>query len=180
MTHARPVAWAVHALFLWVSIAAAGAAAESDEREPLSMSPAIACKAIEGYEDFETLPDAALTSDEKLLVYYRPSGFQTEPVGKKFRAHFVQDARIRRRGEKTVLKSKNKLLDYEFKSDFPPALVYLRNTISLKGMKPGHYELDIILHDMIGKGDPITQVLPFQIVATPASPPTSSPDNSKD
>lgn len=142
------------------------------------MSPAVACKAVEGYDDYEPLPDATLTSDEKLLVYYRPTGFQTEQVDGKFRAHFVQDARIRRRGEKTVLKSRKRLLEYEVKSDLPPALVYLRNTISLKGMKPGDYELDIILHDKIGGGSPATQALAFQIVAAPAGLPSPSPDGS--
>ena len=120
MTHVSPPAWAVHALVFWVVFIAIGGEGESDEKEPLSMSPAVACKAIEGYEDFEPLPDATLTSDEKLLVYYRPTGFQTEPAGDQFRAHFVQDARIRRRGEKAVLRSKKKLLDFEVKSDSPP------------------------------------------------------------
>ena len=143
------------------------------------MSPAIACKSIEGYEDFEPLPDAALTSDEKLLVYYRPTGFRTEPVGDKFRAHLVQDAQIRRRGQKVVLKRRMKLLEYEVKSDIPPDLIYLRNTISLKGLKPGHYELDIILHDKIGGGSPATQVLAFQVVAAPQAPPSPSPDETE-
>jgi hypothetical protein len=110
-----------------------------------------------------------LTSDEKLLVYYRPTGFRTEPIGDKFRAHFVQDARIRRRGQKAVLKNRMKLLEYEVKSDIPPDLIYLKNTISLKGLKPGEYELDIILHDKIGGGPPVSQALDFQVVSTPPS-----------
>jgi hypothetical protein len=179
MTRESPPAWAVHALIICGVIVAIGGAGETDENESLAMSPAIACKSIEGYEDFEPLPDAALTSDEKLLVYYRPTGFRTEPVGDKFRAHFVQDARIRRRGQKAVLKSRMKLLEYEVKSDIPPDLIYLRNTISLKGLKPGHYELDIILHDKIGGGSPATQVLAFQVVAAPQAPPSPSPDETE-
>ena len=180
MTHASSPPLAVPTLVFCLGLVSWGGVGEADEKEPLSKSPAVACKAIDGYEDFEPLPDATLTSDEKLLVYYRPAGFQTEQVGDEFRAHFVQDAQIRRRGEKTVLKSKKKLLDYEFKSDSAPALVYLRNTISLKGMKPGKYELDIILHDKIGGGTPATQALPFEIVAAPPTPLVPSPDGSED
>jgi hypothetical protein len=176
MTHPGSTVEAIHALAFWIVTVSTVGAGHSDEQEPLSMSPAVACKAIAGYEDFEPLPDATLTSDEKLLVYYRPTGFQTEQVGEQFRAHFVQDARIRRRGEKTVIKSKTKLLDYEVKSAFPPALIYLRNSISLKGMKPGQYELDIILHDKIGGGTPATQALTFRIVAAPPVPSPPSPD----
>ena len=178
MTYESLPSWAAPALVLCVVSLAIGGAGDSDEREPLSMSPAVACKAIEGYEDFEPLPDATLTSDEKLLVYYRPTGFQTEPAGDQFRAHFVQDARIRRRGEKTVLRSKKKLLDFEVMSDLPPALVYLRNSISLKGLKPGHYELDIILHDKIGGGSPATQALTFHVVDASPAPPSPCPDGS--
>lgn len=176
MTHARPPALALHALVLAVASIASGGEKASDEKETLSMSPAVACKSIEGYEDFEPLPDATLTSDEKLLVYYCPTGFQTEPAGDQFRAHFIQDAQIRRRGEKTVLRSKKKLLDFELKSDLPPALIYLRNSISLKGLKPGHYELDIILHDEIGGGSPSLQALSFQVVAAPPAPPSPATD----
>ncbi len=178
MTHTRPPGWAVHALIFAVGFIAIGGEGTSDEQETFSMSPAVACRAIEGYEDFELLPDAALTCDEKLLVYYCPTGFQSEPVGDKFRAHFVQDARIRRRGERTVLRSKKKLLDFEVKSDFPPVLVYLRNSISLKGLKPGQYELDIILHDKVGGGAPANQVLTFRVVAAAPAPVSPTSDGS--
>ena len=176
MTRVIPHVWAVPVLVLCVVVVANGRGDEPEEKEPLAMSPAVACRAINGYEDYEPLPDATLTSDEKLLVYYRPTGFRTEPVGDKFRAHFVQDARIRRRGQKAVLKSRMKLLEYEVKSDIPPDLIYLRNTISLKGLKPGQYELDIILHDKIGGGPPVTQALDFQVVAAPPAPPSPSTD----
>ena len=38
------------------------------------MTPGIVCRSIDGYEDYELLPEAAQTSEEKLLVYFRPSG----------------------------------------------------------------------------------------------------------
>ena len=50
----------------------------------LGMTPPIACREIEGYEEYEPLPDAALTSDEKLLVYFRPRHYKSTKVGKKY------------------------------------------------------------------------------------------------
>jgi hypothetical protein len=178
MNRATPPALASHAFAFLVAFA--GGAGERDEKGTLAMSPAVACKAIEGYERFEPLPDATLTSDDKLLVYYRPTGFRIEHAGDQFRAHLVQDARIRRHGQKAVLQSKLKLLDYEARSDHPPARIYLRNTISLKALKPGHYDLDIILHDQIAGGSPVTQSLPFRIVAAPSPNLPPSGDGSKE
>src|SRR5690348_16508282 len=37
----------------------------------LRMSRAVVCRTINGYEDYEPLPDAAQTSEEKLLIYFR-------------------------------------------------------------------------------------------------------------
>src|SRR5262249_30889107 len=130
----------------------------SSPGEPLRMSEAVVCRDIEGYENYEVLPDAAQTSDEKLLVYYRPLGYKTAFVEGSSQAHLTQDAETRRRGEKAVLRKKKKLLEYHPKSPQPPALIFLRNTISLKDLKPGDYDLTIILHDEIAKGPPATQV----------------------
>src|SRR3954451_14357458 len=105
-----------------------------EANEPgLDMSKAIACASIDGYEKFEALPDAALTSDEKLLVYYRPLNYHTEKAGATKHIHLVQDGQIRRRGEKAILMSKAKMIDYEWKSTEPELPVFLRNTVGLKG-----------------------------------------------
>jgi hypothetical protein len=133
-------------------------------RETLQMSEAVVCRSIDGYEDYEPLPDAAQTSDEKLLVYYRPFGYKTAFIKDSYQAHLTQDAEIRRRGGKAVLRQKKKLLDYTAKSPQPPELIYLRNTISLKELKPGEYDLAIILHDEIGQGPPATQVVKFRVI----------------
>jgi hypothetical protein len=139
-------------------------ASPSPVRGTLTMSEAVVCRSIDGYEDYEPLPDAAQTSDEKLLVYYRPFGYRTTFVKDAYQAHLTQDAEIRRRGEKGVLRQKKKLLDYTAKSPQPPEQIYLRNTISLKGLKPGDYVLTIILHDELGDGPPATQVVRFRVV----------------
>jgi hypothetical protein len=152
----------------------------SDDRKPpedsksstaksLRMSEAVVCRSIEGYEDYEPLPDAALTSDEKLLVYYRPFGYKSTFVKDSYQAHFTQDFQIRRRGGKAVLFQKLKMLDYTAKSPRPPERIYFRNTISLKGLKPGDYDLVIILHDEIDKGAAATQVVKFRVI--PAADP---------
>src|SRR5436309_5033416 len=86
---------------------------QSDEsqpppRETLRMTEGIVCRSIEGYEDYEPMPEAAMTSDEKLLVYYRPFGYQTAFVKGTYQAHLTQDFQIRKRGQKTVLFQKLK------------------------------------------------------------------------
>ncbi len=132
--------------------------------EVLSTTPAVACRSIAGYEDYEILPDASLTAEEKLLVYYRPLNYRVEKVAAGYHAHMTQDGQIRRRGGKAVLLRKMKLLDYEFTTKEMPNPVFLRNTVALKGLKPGDYEYDIILHDMLGQGETVTRTLAFKIV----------------
>ena len=84
------------------------------------MTPGIVCRSIDGYEDYKILPKAAQTSDEKLLVYFRPLGYQTELVDGAYQAHLVPDFQIRKRGEKAVLLQKLKMYEYKPKSEQPP------------------------------------------------------------
>jgi hypothetical protein len=142
-----------------------GTRGSTEESQALGMSPAVACASIDGFGNFEPLPGAMLTSDEKLQVYYQPVGYRVERMGPYYLIHLIQDGQIRRRGEKTVLQRKAKLVDYEFKSKVAPTPVYMRNTISMKGLTPGDYDLEIILHDDLAEGPPATQTLPFRIVA---------------
>jgi hypothetical protein len=131
----------------------------------LEMEPGIICKTIDGYEDYEPLPGAAQTSDEKLLVYIRPSGFQSEKLDKGYQAHLTLDGEVRKRGTKTILRQKKKLLDYKPVYTAPPVFVYLKHAVSLKGLVPGDYDLTIILHDEIAKGGAVaTQVVKFKII----------------
>lgn len=149
--------------------------------EGLTMSRAVACRSITGFENFEILPFATLTADEKLLIYYRPLRYQVARLGNLNHIHLTQDGQIRRRGEKSVLVRKEKLLDYEFKDDAPVGQVYLRNTISLKGLKPGEYEFDIILHDKLTKSNVARQTLLFRVVAAdlPKEDESTDPANNK-
>jgi hypothetical protein len=156
------------------SLALASASQDSAARptEPttrLRMSPGIVCKSIDGYENYERLPGAAQTSDEKLLVYVRPLGFETELVDGEYQAHLVPDIQIRKRGEKAILRQKKKAFEYKPRSRERPRLIYLKNVISLKDLPPGEYDLNIILHDEVAKGPPATQVVRFRII--PAADP---------
>jgi hypothetical protein len=150
----------------------------AQQRNAFRMSTAVVCKSIEGFESYKKLPGAALTSDEKLLIYYRPLGFKSPIVDGKYQVHFVQDGQIRKRGEKKVLREKLKMLDSSHQSEFPQDTLFLRNTVSLKGLAPGDYDFTIILRDEITKGPAVIQVVRFRIVAANA-PKDESSDDSK-
>ncbi len=141
-----------------------------DDPNPLRMSKALACKSVQGFESYVELTDAALTADDKLLVYYEPSGFATKPDRDEHIARFSQRGKIRRKGTTAVVWSKPDLLDYTARGPSPPDRVYLMNTIALKGLKPGDYELEIQLKDELGSNS-ATQTLAFKIVTAKLPPP---------
>jgi hypothetical protein len=145
----------------------------------LKMSPAVACEAITGYEQFVVLKDSALTKDEKLLVYYRPSNYTVKKEGQKYQVHLAQDVRVRKRGQKEVLWSKEKVVD--LKMEFPgvPTTFYLMNKIALQALAPGDYDLDIILRDELTQAPPAQQVLRFTVKPSPPSEPAPSEEETK-
>jgi hypothetical protein len=169
-------------LSVWLALvggpgSARPAAPDEDDDGSFGLTAPVACKEIKGYEDYVPLPRAALTSDEKLLVYFRPRHFKTAQNGDSYEAHFTQDGRIRRRGEKAVLWSKKNLLDYRPTTEnSPPRLVYLKNTVALKGLKPGEYEYEIVLRDEIGRSAPAVRALPFTVLPPPAAGEASKKD----
>ena len=130
----------------------------------LRMTPGIVCSAIDGYENYKVLPKAAQTSDEKLLVYFRPLGFQTEKVEAGYHAHLFTGFQIRKRGQKDILLQKLKMYEYKPTSEQPPRFLYMKNAISLKGLAPGDYDLTLILQDEIAKGTPARQVVRFRVI----------------
>lgn len=142
----------------------------------LVMSKAVACEFVEGFGDYVERPSPRLSADEKLLVYYEPRHFATEKIGGRHRAHLTQDARVRKRGQKAAVWSKDKLLDYEAKADSPAFQLFLSNTIALKGLPPGDYDLDITLHDEVSRGSPATQTLRFSIVERPDAADEADPE----
>jgi hypothetical protein len=130
----------------------------------LAMEPGIVCKSIEGFDRYEPLPGASQTADEKLLVYIRPTGFQTEIVKGAVEGHLTADGEVRKSGERTVLRQKKKMLEFRPHAVPGAELVYLKGSISLKGLAPGDYEFTIILHDEIAKGSPASQVIKFTVI----------------
>jgi hypothetical protein len=154
--------------------------AGQEAADTLSMSPAVACRSIDGYDDYEVLPGAALTSDEKLLVYYRPLHYTVKRKSGSYQIHLTQDGVIRRRGQKPVLRRKDKVLDAEYKSQEPPGPRYLRNSVSVKGLEPGEYELEIILHDQLAEGSSATQTLRFRVVPAALPKPDSDAASTAD
>ena len=170
------------------SSTAAGPDDDDPPREPpsrtgpprLVMTRAVPCISVLGYEDYVERTDSTLTVDEKLVIYYRPEHFATERVDDEYRAHLIQDARIRRHGDKKFLQSKDKIVDYLARGRKPPANLYLTNSISLSDLRPGDYDLDIILHDAISKGPPARQTLQFTIIPEPDDePPPKQPGRRK-
>lgn len=131
----------------------------------LRMSRAVVCKEIIGYENYKVLRSAAQTSDEKLLVYFRPLRYKIDYVDDLYRAHLVQDNEIRKRGRKEIVRQKKKVVEYNPKSKEPLGPIFIRNSISLKGLEPGEYELTIILRDELDKSAPPTrQVVRFKVI----------------
>ena len=106
------------------------------------MTPGIVCRSINGYEDYSILPKAAQTSDEKLLVYFRPLGYQMERVDDGYHAHLVPDFQIRKRGQKDVLLQKLKMYEYKPKNEHPPRLLYMKNSDLAQGACPGRIRPD--------------------------------------
>lgn len=132
----------------------------------LTMSRGVVCGKIHGFAKIEPLPEPKLTPDDKLTIYYEPSGFKTEEAGDGYRAMLVQDGKIRKKGRKEPIWSKEKMFEYEAKSETPPKFIYMRVDVMIKGLTPGDYEFDFVLHDGLAKAArPATQSVSFTVVA---------------
>lgn len=133
----------------------------------------VVCSKIDGFENYEELPNSEQTADEKLVVYFRPRDYKIVPKGDQFAAKFTQDGQIRGAGSKKVLRRKDDILEYEAVAKKPPRSVYLSNHVALKGLPPGEYEYDVILRDENDENKTeVTASVKFRIVAAklPKSP----------
>ncbi len=139
-----------------------------EDAQALAMTPPIACRVVHGYRDYEALTEPSLTKDEKLMVYYEPRNYAVEALDNdRFRAHLTQDARVRKHGQKSVIWKKEAIVTYKPEADIPPSRLYIQNTIALKGLTPGAYDLEIVLHDEIAKDAIATRTLEFHVVKAP-------------
>lgn len=140
-----------------------------DEPPHLFLSDPIACRSIKGYEDYQPLEEPALTKDEKLFIYLRPSDHTIEPTDDgKFKIHLVEDVNVHRKGQKRVLWGKDKIIDYEETTEFPLRNVYLGSILSLKELPVGEYTAEIIVHDKLRKDEKATVTLDFRVVKASA------------
>ena len=155
------------ALLVAAGSAPPGSGGEDDDDGSFGFSAPIACKEVRGYEDYDKLPNAALTRDEKLIIYFLPRHFKSERKGKAYLVHFTQEGRIRRRGQKAVIYSLPKTLEYKSESKTPPQWIYLTNKLALKALPPGDYDYEIVLHDAVGRSAAAVRTLPFTILPTP-------------
>ncbi|WZO96791.1 hypothetical protein EP7_003796 [Isosphaeraceae bacterium EP7] len=171
--------WAFMLAMLLVSAHIAGAADDEPGATDLSMTEAVVCSTIHGFEDFEARSSPSLTADEKLLVYYKPLNYRVDSKGERYFLHLTQDGQIRRRGSKTVIWKKSKLLDYDVDTTKSPGTVYLTNTVALKQLRPGEYEYEIILRDERDGGQVATQVVKFEVVPPATTVRKTTPDASE-
>ncbi len=165
-------------LVIFVLLLVAEARADDPEaKPPLEMTMAVACKSIKGHRDYVPLEEVALTRDEKLLVYLEPINHAYEKVGPMYRAHLTEDVNVRRHGEKKILWGRDKVIDYLAESRQPPTNLYLSTTLGLKPLPPGEYDLDIVLHDLVGKRPPARQTLRFRVIDAKPDSDASEPGN---
>jgi hypothetical protein len=63
------------------------------------------------------------------------------------------------------------VIDLVAEEDYPPTRLCLVSTIGLKGLTPGAYEADLILHDALDDGsEPAIRTLSFKVVARKPRP----------
>jgi serine/threonine protein kinase len=134
----------------------------------LSLTTPIVCEKIEGYGRYLPLAAPAVYRDQKLLIYYEPVGYNIGREGDKYHIHLSQDTRIRRHGKTAVLCHGKDIVNYDVTTPGPPHPVYIQYWTAVDWLKPGSYELDIILHDRIGTERVASQTLFFQVLPSPA------------
>jgi hypothetical protein len=158
------ICWILPAILLAL---AARTHADDDKPDGLNMTKPVLCLKVHGFASFEPLPDATLTADDKMMVYYEPSGYKIEKTKDGYRASFAQDGRIRKKGSKDAIWKKEKMIEYEPKSMTPPYRIFMRSDLSIKGLPPGDYELDLVLHDQLAKDASTTRTVAFKVVPAP-------------
>jgi hypothetical protein len=156
--------WVIPAILLAPT---ARSLAFDEKPDALTMTKPVLCLKVHGFASFEPLPAATLTADDKMMVYYEPSGYKIERTKDGYRASFAQDGRIRKKGSKDPIWKKEKMIEYEPKSMTPPYRIFMRSDLSIKGLPPGDYELDLVLHDQLAKDASATRTVAFKVVPAP-------------
>ena len=145
--------------------------AASDDR--LESTEPVVCAKVVGFRDYEVLDPPELTADEKLTVYYEPTGFtvRRDPKTLEYSAHISEDALVRKKGSTKAIFDLKKMVEYEPRTKEPIGTTYISSVVSLKGLNPGEYELDLILRDELDLDKkPIEQTIGFTVIAPPSRP----------
>lgn len=133
----------------------------------LNSTEPVRCRKVDGFRDYVELDPAELTRDEKLIVYYEPSGFKVDEDSKtgEFFARLVQDVRIRKKGVERPLREEKGFLEYEPRSKQAIGPIYLSSSFTLKELGPGDYEVEMILRDALDEAKPpLKQKVSFTVI----------------
>jgi hypothetical protein len=152
MNHLSPKLAPLLVLLVYLS----AGAQDSEPTPTLAISEPIVCSEIRGFGDFDRLEPPVLSADQKLQTYLQPTGHTINHDSKTdlHSAHLVVDVVLRRKGQKTPIARKDKILDYKPRASSPPTNLYLGTTLSLKGLRPGDYELDLLVKDQLAPANP--------------------------
>lgn len=131
--------------------------------ETFSMSPAVICETVTGYEDYVPRPAPEVRLGEKLRIYYRVEGHTVDEKEGRFRIHLVQDAIVRRKGSKRAYMTKKNFTEFRYDDPEPPGEPYFENTLELRNAPPGEYELEVILWDKLSPDTKSRQLVPFRV-----------------
>lgn len=156
---------------IWASLGV-GAIGPFDD-PVLEVTEPVVCVQVRGFRDYDEREKIELTPVDKLVVYDEPSHHRVvfDTKLKKYRAHLVEDADIRKKGQDKPIRVQKAIVDYQPQSNDPPDTLYLVTTIQLKKLPPGEYELDLSLRDALEPlGKPVKKTIPFSIIQAPEEP----------
>ncbi len=139
----------------------------------LAASEPVVCRKVVGFRDYEERDSHDLTKDEKLIIYYEPSGHTVErdPKTDDYHSHLIEDAQIRRKGNDKPIKREKAFLEYKPRGKEPLGLTYLSSSFSLKDLRPGEYEVDLILRDGLDDTkDSLMLTVAFKVIESPPDP----------
>ncbi len=140
--------------------ATAGWWSESQEAEESGSRPdltdPILCETIRRFRDFDKREEPLFVVGEKLQIYIEPFNYfiVRDQETKRYRAHLTIDLKLRIKGQESVYRSLNRVVDYETTTENPPTPLYLGAGVVLEGLRPGDFEVELILRDEIAPEKP--------------------------
>ena len=139
----------------------------ADDPEPIGLKlsdPVALTKQAEGYRDYEELDPVERKNGQTLWIYVEPTNHTIQKVDDLYETHLVEDVEVRRAGQERAVWSKKSLIDYHPTGPERLTSIYLLSSIELEGLKPGHYEAEVIVHDRLKESETARATLKFKIV----------------